>query len=213
MITFIIILTIAVLIYGLMSKTNEPKIKYDYNIWFETTKESVDSILNFLADAQSNKKLCDFIESQTGAVLKLNGRMITSPIEKLENLLLMDLIKCYKIMEYDPAQADIRSIPIFLFYSKLKDSEVNITPENLEIFRKDCQESFISIMQQLSRSVSRSTDVFFIAEYLKHFDKELVTKYITVLMRFGYKVAGAKGKVSKQDESELDKIFNYIREV
>lgn len=213
---FSTILTIAVIVLAIhFIKTNksQPKEKYNYVVWFDRTSDAVDGVLNFLYKLQSDKDLCSFIESQKGATLRINGKTITSSHEKLKHLFLMDVAKCYATMDYSPAGSDRRSIPMFLFYSRLSDPSVSITIDTLPTYKEKCQDSFDRIMGQLSNSVKKSTDIYFVAEYLKHYNKELLSEYVKTLLKFGYAVAGAKGKVSKKDDQALDRIFNYLGEI
>lgn len=213
---FSIVLIISVLIVlSSIMKTNksQPEEKYDYNVWFDRANDSVAKAIDFLSRLQADEELCSFIESQSSAILRLNGKTITCPREKLKNLFLMDLAKCYEIMGYSPTGSDRRSIPMLLFYSKLTDPETEITVDTLSVYREHCQDSFNKIMEQISRSVKNSSDVFFVAEYLKHYNKELLSEYVKIVLAFGYSVAGAKGKVSKKDDLALDRVFNYLMEV
>ena len=213
--TFIWILIVAGLLCGVFarkSKKSDSEPKYNYDDWFQKAKEIYEELSAFLFKMQNDTELCAFVESQTGAVLRLNGKTITDPKEKLNYLMQMDLVKCYTIMEYKPFDADRRSIPMFLFYSKLTDSEVNITIDNIDTYKTHCGEAYCKIMDQLTRSVLKSSDIFFVAEYLKYSNKELLSEYAQLLLKFGYAVAGANGKVSKKDDEALDRVFDYLRE-
>jgi len=212
---FSIILIACALILLLGSKKtsrSQPEEKYDYNVWFDRANDSVAKAIEFLSRLQADEKLCSFIESQSSAVLRLNGKTITCPREKLRHFFLMDLAKCYEIMDYSPAGSDRRSIPMLLFYSKLTDPETSITADTLPTYREHCQDFFDKIMEQISRSIKNSSDIFFVAEYLKHYNTDLLSEYVRIVLSFGYSVAGAKGKVSENDEQALDRIFNYQRE-
>lgn len=212
--SIVLIASVLILLFGNM-KTNKsrPKEKYDYNVWFDRANDSVVKAIGFLSKLLSEEKLCAFIESQSGAVLILNGKTITSPHEKLRCLFLMDLAKCYEIMGYSPTGSDRRSIPMFLFYSKLTVPETSITVDTLATCREHCQDSFNKIMEQIGRSIKNSSDVFFVAEYLKHCNADLLSEYVRVVLSFGYSVAGANGKVSNKDEKALDRALNYLREI
>lgn len=196
------------LISNIRSDKSKTETKYDYNEWFNKALENADNALDFLSKMQNDTDLCSFVASQTGAVLRFNGKTITSPKEKLKLLMTMDLVKCYTIMGYRPSSSDKRSIPMFMFYSKLTDSKTDITIDNIEDYRDNTRESFNKIMEQHVKSVMNSSDVFFVAEYLKHNNKELLSEYVRTLLSFGYSVAGAKGKVSQKDDDALDRIFN-----
>ena len=212
--SIVLIVCALVLIFGSMkANKSQPKEKYDYNVWFDRANDSVAKAIEFLSRLQADEKLCSFIESQKSAVLRLNGKTITYPREKLRHLFLMDLAKCYEIMNYSPAGSNRRSIPMLLFYSKLTDPEVSITVDTLLTYREHCQDSFDKIMGQIGRSVKNGSDIFYVAEYLKHYNKDLLSEYVRVVLSFGYSVAGAEGKVSEKDEQALDRIFNYQREI
>lgn len=195
------------------SSGSRSKTKYNYDEWFDRVRHNTDNLINFLSRLQNDDALCEFVESQTGAVLKYNGKIISDPKDKLKQLLLKDVVKCYTIMGYSPSSNSKRSIPFFLFYSKLTDPDIKIGIENIDIFMEKCKESFCSISSQLVNSVSKSSDILFIAEYLKHYDLDVMHEYVRILLEFGYKVAGAEGKVSKADDQKLDIIFNYTRVV
>ena len=190
------------------TKKSDPESKYNYNDWFHESLEISKELLVFLSKIQNDTELCAFVESQTGAVLRLNGKTITDPKEKLNYLMQMDLVKCYTIMDYRPSDIDKRSIPMFLFYSKLSDPEVNIALDNINTYKTHCGEAYCKIMDQLTMSVSKSSDIFFVAEYLKYSNKEQLSAYVQLLLKFGYAVAGAKGKVSNDDDKALDRVFN-----
>ena len=213
--TLIWFLILCGLIYAILTKSpgSKPKTKYNYNDWFESVCLNSDDLINFLSKLQTDDALCEFIESQKGAILKYNGKIISDPKDKLKQFLIMDVAKCYVIMGYSPSSNSRRSIPFFLFYSKLTDRDIKVNIENIDSFMQKCQESFGSISTQLVNSVSKSSDVFFIAEYLKHYNLDALHEYIRILLEFGYKVAGAEGKVSKTNDQQLDIIFNYTRVV
>ena len=211
--TFFWILIVAGLLCGVLACTSKKSESgYNYNDWFQKSQHISEQLLAFLSKMQNNTELCSFVESQIGAVLRLNGKTITEPCEKLSYLIQMDLVKCYKIMDYKPSDIDKRSIPMFLFYSKLTDAEVNITLDKINTYKTHCGDTYCKIMNQLTRSVLKSSDIFFVAEYLKYSNKELLTEYVQLLLKFGYAVAGAKGKVSNDDNEALNRVFNYLRD-
>lgn len=212
--SIVLIISALIILFSIMkTKESQPEEKYDYNVWFDRANASVAEAVDFLSKLQADEGLCSFIESQRSAVLRLNGKTITCPLEKLKNLFLMDLAKCYEIMDYSPTGSDRRNIPMLLFYSKLTDPETEITVDTLSVYREHCQDSFNKIMEQISGSIKKSSDIFFVAEYLKHYNKELLSEYVRIVLGFGYIVAGAKGKVSNKDEHALDRVFNYLREI
>ena len=95
------------------SSGSRSKTKYNYDEWFDRVRHNTDNLINFLSKLQNDDALCEFVESQTGAVLKYNGKIISDPKDKLKQLLLMDVVKCYTIMGYSPSSNSKRSIPFF----------------------------------------------------------------------------------------------------
>lgn len=211
--TFLWIIIIGVFITSIASiKPRRSKSRYDYNEWFSKSLNAVQDLLDFLSKMQNDTDLCSFIESQKGAILRLNGKTITSPEEKLMHFLTMDVAKCYAILGYDPSAKDRRGIPMFVFYARLTEPETDITISNISDYRERCDEAYTKLMGQLQNSLKKSSDIFFVSEYLKHHNKDLLHEYVRILLQFGYAVAGAEGKVSDKDDTALDRVFNLLGE-
>lgn len=170
----------------------------------------------------ANDNLCTFM---TKVCRKRNVRAKLDEILQLENsdgteweiskkiklVIITDVYRCYKGLGHNfSLNNDDENIGIYMFISKYLNPDVDITYNAHTMCRQMLKESYVDLLKTselVNQNAKLPPNEFFLQKALGECDRDLQTKYMTLLYRFASAVAKADGQVNETEEKWLADIM------
>ena len=153
------------------------------------------------------------VRAKLNEVLQLENNNGTPwPVtKKVQIATFADILRCYKGLGHNFfADDDEENIGIYLFFGKYLKPDAEITFENVsqcKLFLKDSFTGVLETSDLLNQNAKMASNEFFLQKVLGECDRELQTRYMTLMYRFASAVAKADGQVNETEEKWLSKIM------
>ena len=178
---------------------------------FDHIMESANAICAFFKKLEANRKLMQhvFRTVNAGDIGSDASNEVASGREKLEVLLLHDLMKCFMLFR---EMGDLRSREALAFLTVMlkRHSAVEIDyTEHHKMYGEKLIGSYLRIYKSIQEELSKEVpdeQLFRVATVLNTFDRTLMEEFLAMMYRFASMVVKADGKVLPEEEKALARI-------
>lgn len=175
--------------------------------YFNDLLSAAKRILDFGKNIADNPVLCSLVEKHILGEIKLNGKILTGPKDKIPVLLWADVTRCYMGLGHDIDVSSNEGLGLLFYNTLMLDSDIQLEYRFLDVIRSKLKDSVEKVIRDAVASLQCDKDMFIIETCLKEVDMQLHNQYVVLLYRFASLIAKADKKISDKETSWLNKIM------
>ena len=176
--------------------------------YFNDLLDAAKRLLDLCDKLRNDRGFCEIVEETASAEITWDGKILTDPRDKIQALLLADVIRSHKGLGHDFDLSSDDGLGLLVFITMMVKPDFSFEYRLLDVIREGLAATVESLVRSTVETMSGNEDVFILEVCLKKYDKRLHNRYVVLLYRFASLIAKADKSVSSTEAEWLNNIMS-----